>query len=272
MAELKQEAKIEDSVIFEKKKPFRPTIAEIIDKAKKQVSLEKDEVVSFDSLVSEEERVEMAIGLEQLEKPEQKTALLNMMDPRNDSQYFNEKYTKWARDNSNTHTHLASFGSKVSFWLGSTFIANPASKGVPDYVWYLPKDRTTVFSGHLGAGAVMKNDAFILATNRYILKQNERISMRCAYLFLIFGLLFGGTSWATNKIGKGYDFVVQNISFTKDKEKAKELAKEEKLAELKAKAEKLVLEAKAGTISREEFDKQAAVLFEQEDKIRKETK
>ena len=37
MSEIKIEAKIEGSVIFEKKKLLRLTIAELIDKARKQV-------------------------------------------------------------------------------------------------------------------------------------------------------------------------------------------------------------------------------------------
>jgi hypothetical protein len=244
--------------IFEKKsinkyeaKAFKPSIADLVKQITKTVVVNAHEPIKedVDELVTDDEKKDIAIGLEQLPHIEQQTELLNQADPRNNLKYFEAGYAKWARDNSETYTNLASVGSKISFWLGSTLVANPAEKGLPDYIWYLPKDRLTVFRGHFHPQRIMMNDKYILHTNRYILELRDKLQKRIAFWFLIFGLAFGGFTWSATKIHNGYVYVSNKIAAHGDKEKFKQ----QQLDSLKADAIALVEDYKAGKLTDSQF-------------------
>lgn len=258
--------------IFEKKetnkyekKAFKPSIADVINKIKREV-LPENEIVkeAVDHLVDKEDRENIAKGVGYLETTEQQTALLNEMDPRNAPAYFKAGYLKWARDNSNTHTNLASISSRVSFWIGSTFVANPASVGIPDYVWYLPKDRGTVFRGHFDPRKTRLYKDYYLETNRILLIQREKITRNCAIIFLVFGLVIGGSTWALHKVGNGISYVSNKVHAANEATKSKE----EQLANLTNEANALVAKQKANEITIEEFKAQADLLREREKAIK----
>lgn len=232
-------------------KAFKPSISELVAQISKKVVVNEHEPAKedVDDLLTEDEKQEIAKGLEQLPHIEQQTALINESDPRQNPEYFFTNYLKWARDNSQTYPHLASFGSKVSFWLGSTLVANPADKGLPDYIWYLPKDRLTVFRGHFHPKTIMMNDKYILQTNRYILTLRDKLQKRIAFWFLIFGLAFGGFSWTATEVHNGYTYVANKIAANGDKEKFKE----QQLESLKTDALALVEQYKAHKITDSEF-------------------
>lgn len=245
-------------------KAFKPSISDIISKIRKEVLPDNEPIIeSVDHLVNEKEKADMLVGLNTLQGSEQQTALLNEMDPRNNRSYFEAGYVKWARDNSDSHTHLASIGSRVSFWLGSTFIANPASKGVPDYVWYLPKDRMTVFRGHFNPKTARLNKKHILATNKYLLIQREKIANRCATIFLIIGIIVGGSTWALHKASNGIAYVSNKVHVANEATKTKE----EQLANLTTEAEAWVAKYKANEITVEQFKVQSDLLRQREKQI-----
>lgn len=252
-------------------KAFRPSIADLVKSISKNVDPTPDEVKkeNVDHLVSDEIKKDVAIGLEQLPHLNQQTELLNQADPRNSREFFNEGYIKWARDNSNTHTNLASFGSRVSFWLGSTLVANPADKNLPDYVWYLPKDRLTVFRGHFHPKTIAMNDKYILHVNKLILEQRDSIQKRIAFWFLIFGLAFGGMAWTGTKVHNGYNYVVNQIKASGDQEKFEQEQKATAIETLKKDAEALVAKYKAGQITDSQFLEQKNALKARELEINK---
>lgn len=258
--------------IFEKKtankyegKVFKPSIADLVKQISKNMPANETEPQAQDEMVSDEDRKDVAIGLEQVKTPEQEKELLTLADPRNNREYFDIKYRAWARNNDKTYTNLASIRSKVGFWLGSTFVANPADKGVPDYVWYLPKDRAIVFNGHLNAKDYSQNDKNILQTNRYILELRDTVQKRIAFWFLIFGLAFGTFSFTATKVKDGYNYVSNKIAANGDKEKFKE----QQLETLKKDATALFLEQKAGKLTDEQFFERKKELVEREKAINK---
>lgn len=254
--------------IFEKKttnkyerRVFKPSISDLVKQIAKTVpSNETNTEDEIDDLVSDEEKKDLAIGLEQVKTPEQQTTLLRQADPRNNKDYFETGYTKWARDNSRTYTNLASIRSKVSFWIGSTLFANPADKNLPDYVWYLPKDRAQVFHGHFDVERYGINDKNILYTNRRIYELRDSMQKRIAFWFLIFGLAFGGLTWSATKIHNGYTYVANKIAANGDKEKFKQ----QQLDSLKADAIDLVNKYKAGQITDSQFLEQKNQLKQRE--------
>jgi hypothetical protein len=241
--------------IFEKKptnkyeaKAFKPSIADLVKQITKTIPTQTAQVADEnEDLVSDEDKKDMAIGLNLVKTPEQKTALLTQADPRNNNNYFDVRYRAWTRDNSKTYSNLASIRSKVSFWIGSTLYANPADKGLPDYVWYLPKDRTTVFRGHFDPKNY--NGKNITYTNRRILELRDELQKRIAFWFLIFGLAFGGFTWSATKIHNGYVYVSNKIAAHGDKEKFKQ----QQLDSLKADAIALVQDYKAGKLTDSQF-------------------
>ena len=264
--------KDETEQIFEKKpsnkyegKVFKPSIADLVKQISKNMPATEKDSQEQEELVSDEERKDVAIGLEQVKTPEQEKELLNLADPRNNRDYFDIKYRAWARNNEHTFTNLASIRSKVCFWLGSTFVANPADKGVPDYIWYLPKDRGIVFNGHLNAKDYSQNDKNILQTNRYILELRDTMQKRIAFWFLIFGLAFGTFSWTATKVHDGYKYVSNKIAANGDKEKFKE----QQLKTLEADAITLFEEYKAKKITDEQFSARKAELVAREKEINK---
>lgn len=230
-------------------KAFKPSISELVKQISKSMPITEQPEHQDDVFVTDEERKDLAIGLEQVKTPEQEKELLTMADPRNSRAYFETRNQSWARDNSRTYTNLASIRSKVCYWLGSTFVANPADKGMPDYVWYLPKDRAVVFNGHFNAKSYSQNDKSILQTNRYILELRDTVQKRIAFWFLIFGLAFGGFSWTATKVHNGYTYVANKIAANGDKEKFKE----QQLESLKTDALALVEQYKAGKMTDAEF-------------------
>lgn len=215
--------------------------------------------------VSPDEQKAVATVMEQAKTPEQEREFLREVDPRNSRDYFETSYQIWARDNTRTYTNLASIRSKVGFWLGSTFVANPADKGVPDYVWYLQKDRPIVFSGHLNAKDYSQNDKNILQTNRIILELRDTVQKRIAFCFLIFGLAFGTFSFTATKVKDGYNYVSNTIAASGDKEKFKE----QQLKTLKKDATALFLDQKAGKLTDEQFFERKKELVEREKAINK---
>lgn len=233
------------------KRAFEPSVADLVKQIRATVEIDKDIPLKeqVDELMTDDKKKEVAAGLEILQHPEQQKALLVQADPRNNIDFFDFEYKKWARDNSNTHFAVASFGSKVSYWLGSTLVASPASIGVPDYVWYLPKDRLTVFRGHFNPKTIMANDKYILHTNRYIYFLRDKLQKRIAFWFLIFGLAFGALAYTGHKASVGISYVKNQIKANGDAEKFKEQQK----ADLKKDAEELVADYKAGKVTDKEF-------------------
>lgn len=233
------------------KRAFEPSVADLIKQIKSTVEIDKDiqEKEDVDGLLTDDKKKEIAAGLEILKHPEQQTALMVQADPRNTVEHFDSTNRKWARDNTNTYYSAASFGSKFSYWLGSTLVANPAEKGVPDYVWYLPKDRLTVFRGHFNPKTIMANDKYILHTNQQILKLRDRLQNRIAFWFLIFGLALGGLSYTGHKAKVGINYVANQIKANGDAEEFKK----QQLADLTKEAEELVANYKAGKVTDKEF-------------------
>lgn len=233
------------------KRAFEPSVADLIKQIKSTVEIDKDiqEKEDVDGLLTDDKKKEIAAGLEILKHPEQQTALLVQADPRNNIDFFEKGYRAWARDNSNTHFAAATFGSKVSYWLGSTLVASPASIGVPDYVWYLPKDRLTVFRGHFNPKTIMANDKYILHTNRYIYVLRDKLQKRIAFWFLIFGVAFGALAYTGHKASVGISYVKNQIKANGDAEEFKK----QQLADLTKEAEELVANYKAGKVTDKEF-------------------
>lgn len=265
------EKKQQVEAIFEKigtnkheKRAFKPSIADIISKIRKDINPQAEqlnEIENVDVLVSSKERGESVVGVEALTTPEQQAAFLNEIDPRNTRGYFDAGYIKWARDNSKSKPNLASIRSKISFWLGSTFIANPASKGMPDYIWYLPQDRNICFSGQLAN--VRLNKKYILATDNYIREQREKITSRCTTIFLIIGMLIGLSTWGIHKVSNGYSYVSNQVHASQMAKKSKD----EQLTALVAEANELAAKYKAGNLDAVELKKQLTVLSEREKTI-----
>lgn len=237
------------------KRAFEPSVADLVKQIRATVEIDKDIPLKeqVDELMTDDKKKEVAAGLEILQHPEQQKALLTQADPRNNIAFFSTEYKKWARDNSNTHYAAASFGSKVSYWLGSTLVASPASIGVPDYVWYLPKDRLTVFRGHFNPKTIMANDKYILHTNRYIYFLRDKLQKRIAFWFLIFGLAFGALAYTGHKASVGISYVKNQIKANGDAEKFKEQQKADLKADLKRDAKELVADYKAGKVTDKEF-------------------
>lgn len=240
--------------IFERKsvnkydgKVFDMPLAEIYKRVSMNVTPSQEQDDKDEELVPEDKKVEMAIYMEKAKTPEQKAAMLREADPRNSNQYFEAHHSKWARDNSRTYTDSASIRSKVSFWIGSTLFFNPADKNLPDYVFYLPKDRATVFRGHFDPKTY--NARFVTSTNRRILELRDELQKRIAFWFLIFGLAFGGFAWSATKIHNGYVYVSNKIAANGDQEKFKQ----QQLDSLKTDAIALVEEYKAGKITDSQF-------------------
>jgi hypothetical protein len=256
--------------IFEKKgtnkydgKAFNPKLSELI---KQVVSESKTETLKEDEIeIAEAEKLNLAKELENL-SDEQAAKVLVKFDPRNNLEYFLESYENWARDNSNTHTHLASLGSKVSYWIGSTFVANPASIGVPDYIWYLPKDRMTCFRGHFDPKRIgtITVSRYILFTNRYIDLLRDKILKRIGFIFLATALVVGGATYTVSKGLSGYKYVVAKVKSSGDKEKFKE----EQMSALKKEAEDLVAKYKEQQVSETQFREQVKALKDREQQIK----
>lgn len=264
------QTKINTDPIFEKKgtnkyegKAFNPKLSELI---KQVVSENETETVKEDEInISEAEKLNLAKEIEPL-TDRQAAKVLVKFDPRNNSEYFMSGYENWARDNSNTHTHLASIGSKVSFWIGSTFVANPASIGVPDYVYYLPKDRMTCFRGHFNPKTIgtIRVSRYINTTNRYIDLLRDKILKRIGFIFLAVALVVGGATYTISKGVSGFKYVVATVKSSGNKEKFKE----EQMAALKTEAEDLVAKRKSNEVSEAQFMEQVKSLKEREQQIK----
>lgn len=260
--------------IFEKKnknqyerKVFKTSISDLVKQISKTIPENRNEVAKedVDELMSEEEKKDIAIGLEQLSGVDQKTELINQADPRNDINYFKVGYKNWVNDNSQTYYDSASIGSKISYWIGSTLVANLTDKGKPDYIFYQPKDRLTVFKSHFNPNTIMMNDKYILYTNRYILELRDVLQNRIAFWFLIFGLVFGGLNWSIKTIHNGYNYVSSKITANGDKE----TFKKQQLENLKADAIVLIEKYKEHQITDSQFLEQKKQLKERELEINK---
>lgn len=110
--------------IFDKKpandtKVFIPNLADIVKQVLSEAERENEETKDEEIAIDPTAKAELAKTLETLAKDTVDEALstrvLAMADPRNTPEYFQKQYIRWARDNSDTHTHLASYSSKVSF-------------------------------------------------------------------------------------------------------------------------------------------------------------
>ncbi|HAU4290896.1 TPA: hypothetical protein ACQVKY_005339 [Serratia marcescens] len=249
---------------------FAPNLADIVKKVLSDIEPENKETKDDEIAVDATAKAELAKTLETLAKDMVDEALstkvLTMVDPRNNTEYFQKQYIRWARDNSDTHTHLASYSSKVSFWLGSTLIANPASLGLPDYIYYLPKDRMVCFRGHfhpkrIGTIQVSRN---ILFTNKYIELLRDKVLKRIGLMFLIVAMAVGGATYTVGKGIQGYQYITAKFKSADDKQKDKENAE----AQLKQDAETLVGKYKAHEITEAQFNEQAKALKDRQQQIK----
>lgn len=248
----------------------------LLDRIIENSKQEKDSSKTDDETPSPDEQKAVATVMEQAKTPEQERDFLREVDPRNNTDYFLSKYTPWARDNAHTYTNLASIRSKVSYWIGTTLFANPADKNLPDYVWYAPKDRVQVFSGHFDVANYNKNDKNILYTNRRIYDLRDEMQKRIAFWFLIFGLAFGGFSWTATKLHNGYNYVANKVhdgyAYSANKISANgdnEKFKEQQLKNLEADAISLFEDYKAKKITDDQFLARKKELVEREKEIKK---
>lgn len=261
--------------IFDKKpandtKVFIPNLADIVKQVLSEAERENEETKDEEIAIDPTAKAELAKTLETLAKDTVDEALstrvLAMADPRNTPEYFQKQYIRWARDNSDTHTHLASYSSKVSFWLGSTLLANPASLGLPDYIYYLPRDRLICFRGHfhpkkIGTIQVSRN---ILFTSKYIDLLRDKVLKRIGMMFLIVAMAVGGATYTVGKGIQGYKFVAAKFKSADDRHKDKENAE----AQLKQDAETLVGKYKSHEITDAQFNEQAKALKERQQQIK----
>lgn len=123
--------------------PNKKTMAELVQDV--FVEEEITEPVN-DSFVSDDDKDQLGKILEKA-SDKQAEQILMKVDPRNQVKYFEEQYIRWAR-NPAKRNDRATWSSKLSFQLGSLLIASPESMGMPDYIYYLPKDRFVCFPEH----------------------------------------------------------------------------------------------------------------------------
>lgn len=251
----------------EKKKFFDPSLDEILEKVRLKKKKENNDVVEDLILeVSEDSKKKLGVVLEKANE-EEKIEVINQADPNNNNEVFLRQYKAWARNNTNAHPEAATFASKVSFWLGSTFIQKPKLVDMPDYIWYLPKDRIVCFPDQFkntGSNYVSK---FILFTNKYIEEVRKRLLRNISIFFLVFGISLGAVSYGLNKVHEGYVYVTTKISSTYNNYKMKSKNIEDEKQHLITEANSLVSLYKEHKISEDEYQKRKADILKRQTEL-----
>ena len=266
--------------IFEKKserKAFKPSLADIVknvmEKSKNGDFKDDKQPVNHSSnavnYVEKSDRDAVIAKLSQFQNTSQKVAFLVSADPRENSDFLKEQYKQWARDNSRTRYVMASLGSKVCFWLGSTFLGTPESKGKPDFIYYLPWDRKVCFPGHYKEykdSPITQNERenFIVTTNKWIILRGNKLANRAATLLLCYTLAIAGSTWIIHKIDNGYEYFKNKVKT----EQMQSQTREQQIEGLKQDAMDLVAKYKAGQITEEQFNTQRQLLKDRETQIK----
>ena len=110
--------------------------------------------------------------------------------------------------------------------------------GMPDYIYYLPKDRFVCFPEHFNERTIGTYNVsrFILYTNRFIEQMRKEIVKKISIVFFGFSIVLAGGQWTVLSVEGGIHSVVNHFKSQADLTKSKEV----RLANLKAEAQQLV--------------------------------
>ena len=237
------------------KKSFTDLIKEVVEEESQQPEPANEPIIEVE--LNEEQKEQKKQVIEALQKTtSDKTAekLLMATDPRNQQDYMDREYLRWAR-NDTKRVDAATWASRFSFWLGSILVGSPEKMGVPDFIYYLPQDRFVCFPFHFNEKTIRDYDVsrFILFSNQYGEERRNELAVRLSIILLIFSFGIGAVHLTTTKLSDKYHSIVAKFHADDEAKKNREI----RLKDLNSQAKQLVADYKANKIDEATFDTKA---------------